>query len=820
MTPRSRSVGLSVLLLLAAALLPVGDTSATNPYCTLLDDYELTAEMKQAIARVVQDGKFVAGFLKDPEGSAGDVLGRPVVAESDADADLVTAIVAEIVDRVFVDRFDAMLQEPGVSGMGVGWEDGRFRLKVFCAWDLPGEDELPLCGDEKAAGKLREAFDPVLKLAFGEPESGKVLVRERYSGVIGALGANKVVPSGGGAGHPRVREGTIGSFVVDMVDPDFRYLLGCNHVFAATGHGIPFRDPAVLRPRGFNHQRVGTLWRYLPIEFDNFDDEAWNEVDAAIVRLDQSDTTIKAHNAWSLNEAPAKNVCIEDRVHKYGSKSSKTAGNVIALHAKFKVRYGPKVAYFEDQIVVRHEGHSRKDRKAFCKPGDSGSLVVTEPYEGAAQAVGLAFAGTSDYTLVNRIGPVLHGLGVKIDPGPGTQRIADSRVEEHTPVVGFESPKKVGRSSPVFEKPEVVDNQWDGVFSGVVGHNSNAAPLTDDEIETVVAGLMLEGDYRRRHYHDEQRSHGFDVGFSASGDWHDDSKRTAPLMANTRFDWTRDSTRFEDRKLAQISFGFGGDLGWVWSRGDPFERNSSLTGALMLTWDKHGHCELDNTVLFGSGVLRDDPWVDEDQMHLDRSGTLYSVGLEHTVFSDKFDPNLDCERAGPFRQILRSDSLTYFFGAEFVRFNSDGTEFGSDTYIARTGGELPLGRSRLSIDWYGELTRSDFFDPSDEAPGIRHEDDAGLLDVGLRWRITEEGDRTRRLSHLDLRLGVQQEWINSSVDLYDYARTAVTLGLDGRFFRQRLDGAAPPITESGGSRSRRRTTQSGTSSAQVPQQSN
>jgi len=66
------------------------------------------------------------------------------------------------------------------------------------------------------------------------------------------------------------------------------------------------------------------------------------------------------------------------------------------------VSYGSGYARFKDQIVV-------KARRPFIKPGDSGSLLVTDP---SKNPVGLLFAGSSSgkMAIANRIDFVLTGL--------------------------------------------------------------------------------------------------------------------------------------------------------------------------------------------------------------------------------------------------------------------------------------------------------------------------------------------------------------------------------------------------------------------------
>jgi hypothetical protein len=71
-------------------------------------------------------------------------------------------------------------------------------------------------------------------------------------------------------------------------------------------------------------------------------------------------------------------------VQKYGRSTGMTRGEVSAINATVNVGYVVGTATFVGQILI--------DGRKFLKPGDSGSLVVTDP---DCEAVGLLFAGNN-----------------------------------------------------------------------------------------------------------------------------------------------------------------------------------------------------------------------------------------------------------------------------------------------------------------------------------------------------------------------------------------------------------------------------------------
>jgi S1-C subfamily serine protease len=90
---------------------------------------------------------------------------------------------------------------------------------------------------------------------------------------------------------------------------------------------------------------------------------------------------------------------IADVIKKSGRTSELTRGTVLDTEGVSRVSYGSYGnASFEDQIITT----------AIAQPGDSGSLVFNEQNK----VVGLLFAGSDQFTIVNKISNVLEALGL------------------------------------------------------------------------------------------------------------------------------------------------------------------------------------------------------------------------------------------------------------------------------------------------------------------------------------------------------------------------------------------------------------------------
>lgn len=201
--------------------------------------------------------------------------------------------------------------------------------------------------------------------------------------------------------------GTIGARVTD--DGENIYVLSNNHVYALENEA-PLGS-LVLQPGLYDtacmlneDDSIGTLFDFVPIDFNGGD----NTVDAAIA-LSSIDNLSNSTppDGYGTPKSVTVTASIDQAVQKYGRTTSLRKGKIAAINATIKITYSAGTAIFVDQIVV-------SSNKPFLKPGDSGSLLVTDP---GCNPVGLLFAGnsTGKYAIANPIDEVLNSFNVTID---------------------------------------------------------------------------------------------------------------------------------------------------------------------------------------------------------------------------------------------------------------------------------------------------------------------------------------------------------------------------------------------------------------------
>ncbi len=186
------------------------------------------------------------------------------------------------------------------------------------------------------------------------------------------------------------------------------YALSNNHVYALENEapvGSRILQPGLYDTKCVYHESnvIGALAGYEPIDFSGD-----NVVDAAIASV-TAETVGNATPADGYGTPKRETVkpFIGQKVQKYGRSSSLTRGTVAGINATIRVIYGSGVATFTDQVMVSGRG-------GFIKPGDSGSLLVTDP---GKNPVGLLFAGNNSgaYAWANPIDEVLATFHVEID---------------------------------------------------------------------------------------------------------------------------------------------------------------------------------------------------------------------------------------------------------------------------------------------------------------------------------------------------------------------------------------------------------------------
>ncbi len=147
-----------------------------------------------------------------------------------------------------------------------------------------------------------------------------------------------------------------------------------------------------------------------------------NRIDLAVASMstvagqDAVSGSTPADGYGSPGSSP-RSVLVGDTVRKYGRTTRQTSGKVFSVNSTVTVNYGGgRVALFTGQIGIRDAGGP------FCRPGDSGSLVV----DSHNNPVGLLFAGGGGTTFANPIREVLSRTGLTVvgatpppDPAPG-----------------------------------------------------------------------------------------------------------------------------------------------------------------------------------------------------------------------------------------------------------------------------------------------------------------------------------------------------------------------------------------------------------------
>jgi hypothetical protein len=297
------------------------------------------------------------------------------------------------------------------------------------------QELLPLAGDGFVGIAYSEAEDEVIVFVEDEQTRERVprsfegyTVRTKVSGRIETFSTQIAVPvtdvSGDRQGKVRpmvggtslsayVQKGpqTIYSYAgtLGMVTYDDKILSNA-HVIAMnpdTGDfldiGTPIIQPGSGDGRLFN--RVGELEAYIPIDFEP---NAQNYADAAIGSIDVG---VEASPGEQFNEGD--NYWVEgwtevskgDIVRKSGRTTKVTSGEVIHTSVSVLAWYGDKLAYFMDQIVVTQENWS------FAKSGDSGSVVDKD-----GEFVGLVFAGSETYAIINKAKYIINGLDIAMEP--------------------------------------------------------------------------------------------------------------------------------------------------------------------------------------------------------------------------------------------------------------------------------------------------------------------------------------------------------------------------------------------------------------------
>jgi hypothetical protein len=302
--------------------------------------------------------------------------------------------------------------------------DRMFGVSALAAESEPGRSALPAGSNVVGIGYGAKVtvgagvFDsPVVrvyvrtKVPVGTlDESDMVRVPPEVNGLptdvvqVGDLSAlARPTMSGVSVGHFAVTAGTLGCVVHPRGSEGDHYMLSNNHVLANSNNAVPGDD--ILEPGpmdgGDPNNPIADLTDFEPLNF-----AGPNVMDAATARLrDLTDVNPEILGGIGRVQQPPTLAALYQSVRKHGRTTRHTIGVIMDLAADIDVRYGTKLASFENQIAVTGVGGQ------FSDGGDSGSLVVDAV---TRSPVGLLFAGGLNTTFANPITPVLDRFGVDI----------------------------------------------------------------------------------------------------------------------------------------------------------------------------------------------------------------------------------------------------------------------------------------------------------------------------------------------------------------------------------------------------------------------
>lgn len=282
-----------------------------------------------------------------------------------------------------------LMARDGILGTGIGMDaDGNPQIVVYAMTPAAA-----------ARANLPDQID-------------NVRVAVRVTGMFVANDPNdpqtreRPAPTGFSIGHPDITAGTFGARVTDGTNV---YALSNNHVLANSNDasiGDNILQPGPTDGGTDPEDAIGTLADFEPIDFDND-----NIMDAAIAVSSTSNIGF-ATPSYGAPGTTVENAQVGMAVQKYGRTTEDTFGEVAEVNVTVSVCYVPRgffscasAATFVDQFTITPGD--------FSAGGDSGSLIVTD--DNSANPVGLLFAGSTERTIANPIGPVLKRFGVSID---------------------------------------------------------------------------------------------------------------------------------------------------------------------------------------------------------------------------------------------------------------------------------------------------------------------------------------------------------------------------------------------------------------------
>ena len=247
-------------------------------------------------------------------------------------------------------------------------------------------------------------------------------VELRYTGAIHALAARRTghwyrrrirpLEIGISVAHKNVTAGTIGAFVRRGRSKDW-FILSNNHVLADVNAGRPGDE--ILQPGpadGGRLRKEDIVARLAKFERISFSDP--NLVDCAIARVVDGMEVVSGsiHGIGDLKGVREDDVELGMVVRKLGRTTGLKKGRVTAVALDdVAVDMGTGIASFDNQIEIESA-----ETRAFCRGGDSGSLIVDADDRAAALLfAGADHGGTGNLglTYANPIEAVIQALEVR-----------------------------------------------------------------------------------------------------------------------------------------------------------------------------------------------------------------------------------------------------------------------------------------------------------------------------------------------------------------------------------------------------------------------
>ena len=218
-------------------------------------------------------------------------------------------------------------------------------------------------------------------------------------GDISALQA--ITECGVSCGHHKITAGTLGCLVRKQNgNGGGLFILSNNHVLAnsnAAKAGDRILHPG---PMDGGTDPIARLTDFEPLDF-----KGTNRIDGAIAELLDEESVDPGIRIIGPVIPPPGSPAVYQSVRKHGRTTQHTVGVIMDIAADIRVRYGTRIAAFEDQLAIEGLGGN------FSQGGDSGSLIVDAVKR---SPVGLLFAGGGTTTFANWIEPVLTRFDVSI----------------------------------------------------------------------------------------------------------------------------------------------------------------------------------------------------------------------------------------------------------------------------------------------------------------------------------------------------------------------------------------------------------------------